>query len=98
LFLEGLDDKNLTPQQRSEVISQIEQRYGLSDDEMEKILKQAHELPYGDVLVSFLKKFVDVFNRHTHPYSGLPPTLNIADVQTLDPNWDNMLSKSVRIN
>jgi len=70
----------------------------ISDDEMDKILKQAHELPYGDVLVKFLKKFIDVFNRHTHPYNRLPPSLNEADIQALEPNWDNMLSKSVRIN
>ena len=70
----------------------------ISDDEMKKILKQAHELPYGDVLIDFLKNFIDIFNRHTHPFSCLPPRLNATDVQTLTPNWENMLSKSVRIN
>ena len=70
----------------------------ISDKEMQNILKQAHELPYGDILVNFLKKFVDIFNRHTHPYAGMEPRLNQADTQALDPNWDAMLSKSVRIN
>ena len=70
----------------------------ISDEEMNKILKQAHELPYGDILVKFLKSFIDVFNRHVHPFACLPPSLNAADVQTLSPNWDDMLSKSVRIN
>jgi hypothetical protein len=92
------DRINLLSHDSKEYFNMGDRKDLISDDEMEKILKQAHELPYGDVLVSFLKKFVDVFNRHTHPYSGLPPTLNIADVQTLDPNWDNMLSKSVKIN
>lgn len=70
----------------------------ISNKEMEGILKQAHELPYGDVLVDFLKKFVDVFSKHTHPFPGIPTRLNEADMQTLSPNWDNMLSKSIRIN
>lgn len=70
----------------------------ISEEEMQNILNQAHKLPYGDVLVEFLKKFIDVFNRHTHPFPCLPPSLNAADTQTLDPNWDNMLSKSIRIN
>lgn len=70
----------------------------ITDKEMENILSKAHELPYGDVLVDFLKKFIDVFNRHTHPFSGKEPSLNAADTQTLAPNWENMLSKSVRIN
>lgn len=70
----------------------------ISDNEMEKILSKAHELPYGDVLADFLKSFIDVFKRHVHSYVGLPPALNPKDVETLSPNWDNILSKSVRIN
>lgn len=70
----------------------------ISDDEMEKILSKAHELPYGDLLIDFLKSFVDVFLRHTHPYSNLPPALQATDKETLSPEWDNMLSQSIRIN
>lgn len=70
----------------------------ITDDELSKILSKAHELPYGDVLVDFLKGFIDVFLRHVHPYNGLPPTLQATDVQTLSPEWKNMLSQSVRIN
>ena len=70
----------------------------ISNSEMEKILAKAHELPYGDVLVDFLKKFVDVFNRHTHSFPMREPNLNETDRTALSPNWDNMLSKSVRIN
>ncbi len=70
----------------------------ITDKEMENILSKAHELPYGDVLIDFLKKFIDVFNRHTHPYSGMAPRLNQADTNTLSPDWDKMVSKSVRIN
>ena len=70
----------------------------ITDEEMENILSKAHEIPYGDVLVDFLKKFVDVFNRHVHPYSMVPPSLQATDVQSLSPDWNNMLSQSVRVN
>lgn len=72
----------------------------ISDEEMKKILEEAHCLPYGDVLVDFLKKFLDVFNNHTHPYSGMPPIPN-SQFQ-LEYNAANLedktLSKNVRIN
>lgn len=70
----------------------------ISDKEMENILNKAHELPYGDVLVEFLKEFIDIFKRHTHPYSGMEPRLNEADTNALKPDWSKMVSKSVRIN
>ena len=70
----------------------------ITEDEMKTILDKAHEIPYGDVLVEFLKKFIDVFNRHTHPFPRVEPRLNSADREALDPNWEDMLSKSVRIN
>lgn len=70
----------------------------VTDMQMEQILEKAHELPYGDVLVDFLKAFVDVFNRHTHPFPGKAPSLGEADKETLSPSWNNMLSKSIRIN
>ncbi|MBP5723711.1 MAG: hypothetical protein J6X18_09095, partial [Bacteroidales bacterium] len=69
----------------------------ITDEELNKILDKAHEIPYGDLLVDFLKKFVDIFNRHTHPFHCTPPALNPADIQSLYPEWQNMLSQSVRV-
>jgi len=70
----------------------------ISEDELTKIYENAHLLPYGDVLVEFLKQFVRVFKSHTHPFSMLTPALNAVDTKTLDPNWDDMLSHTIRIN
>ena len=70
----------------------------ITDEQMEQILSKAHELPYGDVLVDFLKCFIDVFKRHVHPFPGKEPSLSSTDVDSLSPNWNEMLSKSVRIN
>ena len=70
----------------------------ISEDELTKIYETAHLLPYGDVLVEFMKQFVRIFKSHTHPFSMLPPTLNSVDTKELDPNWDDMLSNVIRIN
>lgn len=70
----------------------------LTDKQMEEVLKRAHELPYGDMLVGFLMEFIRIFREHTHPYPMIPPCLNSADTETLSADLTKMLSKSVRIN
>jgi len=54
----------------------------ITDDEMKKIIQNAHNLPYGDVLVDFLQLFLQMFKSHTHRYHLLPP-VNDADAQKL---------------
>ena len=71
----------------------------ITEEEMEKIFQKAHQLPYGDKLVDFLKDFVRIFLIHTHPFAMDKPILNQADMTKLiDPHFDEMLSDSVRIN
>ena len=45
----------------------------ISDEDMQKIINQAHELPYGDVLVDFLMAFLQMFKAHTHKYPNDVP-------------------------
>ena len=40
---------------------------------MAQIINEAHKLPYGDILLEFLEKFVAAFANHVHPYPGMPP-------------------------
>ena len=70
----------------------------ITDEEMKKIVDEAHVLPYGDVLVEFLEIFKKAFNSHTHAYSGLPPVQdnNCLNLNTF--NMDTILSQNVRIN
>jgi hypothetical protein len=70
----------------------------IADDEMQKIIEKAHQLPYGDILVQFLQMFVKAFMLHTHPYPGMPPceTIEFNNVKNYD--LDKILSESVRIN
>ena len=70
----------------------------ISDDTMKEVYSKAHQLPYGDELVAFLKEFVRVFNEHTHPFHMEPPCLNEANTKALSINFDDLLSKTIRIN
>lgn len=70
----------------------------ITDAEMEKILEKAHQLPYGDVLVEFLKMFVNAFALHTHPYPGMTPCQTSEFIDTTTYDLDKILSDSVRIN
>lgn len=79
----------------------------ISTSEMERILSNAHELPYGDILLQYLKLLKEAFLSHVHRGNGLPPTdLTISgnkqSVKEFSDNStkleQNMLSKNVRIN
>jgi len=45
----------------------------IDDETMQKIINEAHVLPYGDVLLDFLMKFLSMFKNHTHKFSNLQP-------------------------
>lgn len=70
---------------------------------MEEIISKAHALPYGDVLVDFLKMFLEVFKVHVHPYPGMAPVVDptAANFYTKYPSnllENKLLSKHIRIN
>lgn len=70
----------------------------ITEDEMKKIFENAHQLPYGDELVNFLKQLIQVFRNHTHPFSMDKPCFTEPDEKILSTNLDEMLSNSIRIN
>ena len=45
----------------------------INDENMQKIINEAHVLPYGDVLVDFLMDFLQMFKSHTHKYANDTP-------------------------
>lgn len=45
----------------------------INDKNMQKIIDEAHVLPYGDVLVDFLMAFLQMFKSHTHKYANDTP-------------------------
>jgi hypothetical protein len=70
----------------------------ISDDEMKKIIETAHALPFGDILVDFLKYFLRMFQEHAHPYPGLPTILPSGNENFFNYDLNKILSKNVRIN
>lgn len=70
----------------------------ITDESMEEIITKAHQLPFGDTLIEFLKLFRNAFIKHIHPFPTLPPCpdSNIANLAAYD--LDKILSKVVRIN
>ena len=70
----------------------------ISDEEMTKIIETAHQLPYGDKLVDFLKLLLKAFNTHTHNYHNLPPIPDMTYNAVNNFNLNDILSKNVKIN
>lgn len=70
----------------------------ISDEEMQKIISQAHLLPYGDVLIEFLEYFLRMFKEHAHPYPGMPTILPSGHQDFFNYDLKQILSKNVRIN
>jgi len=75
-----------------------DKKHLIADDEMQNIIEKAHQLPYGDILVDFLKLFIRAFANHSHPYPGLPPCQTEDYLQTTSYDLEKILSDSVRIN
>ena len=70
----------------------------ITDEELDKIMENAHPLPYGDKLISFLKQLIEVIRTHTHPFDMDPPCFTTPQDNVLKTNLDEMLSTSIRIN
>ena len=72
----------------------------ITDEEMANLFQKAHQLPYGDELIAFLKDFIRIFLNHTHPFAMDKPKLKQPDLErlTTKSHLDEMLSDSIRIN
>jgi hypothetical protein len=79
----------------------------ISDDELANILDQAHQLPFGDVLLQYLILMKEALFNHVHNGSGNAPTDLTTDgnkqsmaafKSKADDLEKSMLSKNIRIN
>ena len=79
----------------------------ISDSELEKILSTAHQVPFGDVLLQYLRLMKNAIFSHVHNGNGNPATDltvsgNIQGMAVFKAKADDlekaMLSKNVRIN
>lgn len=70
----------------------------ITDEDMQKIIAEAHVLPFGDKLVDFLTLFLKAFQQHSHPYPNMPTILPSGFPDIYNTDLTQILSKHVRIN
>ena len=72
----------------------------ISDSEVNRFIKEAHQLPFGDKLIEFLRIFITAFQSHTHPWvgRGQTPCKDITYKALADYNLESILSTTIRIN
>lgn len=73
----------------------------ITETELQKILKEAHPLVFGDDLIEFLQVFIEAFINHVHAYPGLKPqdSSGANDIdRLLQYDLQSFLSKNIKIN
>jgi hypothetical protein len=70
----------------------------IKDSDIDPIMEELHQLPYGDVLVKVLRKIVDAISNHYHLYPGLKPhDENVYMKEMINTDLNTILSDNVRI-
>lgn len=92
------DEINLISNKSSTYFETTDNKDLITDKTMDEIVEKAHQLPYGDILVDFLKLFRQAFLTHTHNFATMPtcPDNNVVNLAQFDVN--EMLSKNIKIN
>jgi len=71
----------------------------ITDEEYEKILKEAQQIPLGNKLVEFLILQQKAFATHVHPYPGMAPDATQIEVKNyLNYDLTKVLSQNFRCN
>jgi len=71
----------------------------VTDEEFQKILNEAQQIPLGNKLIEFLLLQQKAFASHVHAYPGLPPDATQAEVKNyLDFDLTKLLSQNFRCN
>lgn len=94
------DRINLLSHQSPEQYDMNDKKKLIKDDELVKILEQAHPMVYGDQLIQYLKELIAVIRTHEHDFTQEKPDLQTwqQDVLNAEERLDNMLSKTIRFN
>lgn len=92
------DNINLISNQSKTPFNTTDKKGMITDEEMNRIVEKAHLLPYGDILIEFLKMFLNAFANHSHPYPGLTPCKTDEFNKTISYDLKQILSEHVRIN
>lgn len=92
------DKINIISHKSSDIFNVTEPNSLISDEDFEDIIKRAHVLPYGDLLVEFLDLFRKSFLNHVHPYPNMKPSIDENIINLSKKDLQTILSKSIRIN
>lgn len=77
--------------------SEIDDDTMISNEEVDKLIEKAQSLPYGDILVDFLRQFRIAFLLHTHPYPNMIPTIDDRIDKLSSYDLQNILNKNVKM-
>ena len=95
---------NLITHNGSPVFNVPKANDAIPTDELENILANAHQLPFGDILLRYLILLKEAFLSHVHNGNGniatdLSPKTSVADFSSKAAQLEQtMLSKNIRIN
>lgn len=70
----------------------------ITNTDQSYINKNTHPVPFGDVLVEFLKIVKNFVATHSHAYHGIPPDPDETVTKLLNFDLDSLLNKYVRTN
>lgn len=78
-------------------VSLTDQKDLITKESYDSMVKQLHQVPYGDVLVEYLDILRGALINHVHPWAQLPPcdALGITEANGLD--FNKLLSNTLRI-
>ena len=69
----------------------------LKDEDIDTLMSQLHQLPYGDILVNVLRKMYLAIVTHTHAFNGLPPCEGQSIKLLKEVDFGSILSNHIRI-
>lgn len=70
----------------------------ITNETQQSIDNNAHPLVFGDELIVFLKKMMELIRTHTHPFAMDPPEFTTPQTSVLNEDLNKMLSDSIKIN
>ena len=82
----------------SEKFNVTDQSDMITDEDIAKIMENAHTAVFGDVLVKILNKMKNAILMHKHPYPGKYPIVNDPIKILSETNMDDIESNNVRLN
>ena len=98
-FINIVADKiNLLSHKSNRTFNVSDKKELISDSEMKEILSEAHQLPYGDILVEMLEIIRMAITEHVHPYPNMTAVPGSIIERLNNLQFNDILSESIRIN